>query len=74
MPWVDRYRNPDDALEYAGGPPWLLREDLAVAIVEGGGQVVGGSGLHRIDWTSRLFEIGYWIGRTARSAATSRRP
>ena len=64
MPWVDRYRNPDDALEYArrSHARWLLREDLAVAIVEKAtGQVVGGSGIHRADWKSRLFEIGYWI-------------
>jgi RimJ/RimL family protein N-acetyltransferase len=64
MPWVDRYHNPDDALEYArrSHARWLLREDLAVAIVEKAtGQVVGGSGFHRTDWKFRLFEIGYWI-------------
>ena len=64
MPWVDRYHNPDNALEYArrSHARWLLREDLAVAIVEKStGRVVGGSGFHRIDWRHRLFEIGYWI-------------
>lgn len=25
------------------------------------GRLLGGSGLHRIDWTVRKFEIGYWI-------------
>ncbi|EFM10678.1 GCN5-related N-acetyltransferase [Paenibacillus curdlanolyticus YK9] len=25
------------------------------------GQFIGGSGLHRIDWQSRKFEIGYWV-------------
>ena len=31
MPWVDRYRNPDNALEYCRRSlaRWLLREDLA---------------------------------------------
>ena len=24
------------------------------------GELVGGTGLHRIDWTLRKFEIGYW--------------
>jgi RimJ/RimL family protein N-acetyltransferase len=68
MPWVGRYRNPDDALAYTrrSQARWLLREDLAVAIVERGtGRVVGGSGLHRIDWTYRLFEIGYWVSADA---------
>lgn len=68
MPWVDEYRNPDDALEYVrrSRARWLLREDLAVAIVERAtGTIVGGSGLHRIDWAYRLFEIGYWISKAA---------
>ena len=68
MPWVDRYHNPDDALEYTrrAHARWLLREDLAVAIVEkASGRIVGGSGLHRIDWKLRLFEIGYWIRQDA---------
>jgi RimJ/RimL family protein N-acetyltransferase len=25
------------------------------------GRLLGGTGLHRIDWTVRRFEIGYWI-------------
>jgi RimJ/RimL family protein N-acetyltransferase len=68
MPWVDRYRNPDDALEYTrrSRARWLLREDLSVAIVERAtGRIVGGSGFHRIDWQFRLFEIGYWIRQDA---------
>jgi RimJ/RimL family protein N-acetyltransferase len=68
MPWVDRYRNPDNALEYCRRSlaRWLLREDLAVAIVEKAtGRIVGGSGMHRINWTYRLFEIGYWLREDA---------
>jgi RimJ/RimL family protein N-acetyltransferase len=68
MPWVDRYRNPDDALEFCrrSHARWLLREDLTVAIVEKqSGTIVGGSGLHRIDWKLRLFEIGYWLRQDA---------
>jgi RimJ/RimL family protein N-acetyltransferase len=68
MPWVDRYRNPDDALEYCrrSHARWLMREDLAVAILEREtGRIVGGSGLHRIDWKYRLFEIGYWVRQDA---------
>jgi RimJ/RimL family protein N-acetyltransferase len=68
MPWVDRYRNPDNALEYCrrSRARWLLRDDLPVAIVERAtGRVVGGSGIHRPDWTYRLFEIGYWLREDA---------
>ena len=44
---------------------FLLREDLAMAMFERAadgseGAFVGGTGLHRIDWAVRRFEIGYW--------------
>jgi len=44
---------------------FLLREDLAMAMFERAadgseGALVGGTGLHRIDWAVRRFEIGYW--------------
>ena len=44
---------------------YLLREDLALFMFERGadggeGAFVGGTGLHRIDWQVRRFEIGYW--------------
>lgn len=44
---------------------FLLREDLALLMFERDAQgrelgYVGGTGLHRIDWQVRRFEIGYW--------------
>lgn len=44
---------------------FLLREDLPMLIFERDadgreGAFVGGTGLHRIDWTVRRFEVGYW--------------
>lgn len=44
---------------------FLLREDLPMAIFErradgSEGEHLGGTGLHRIDWGVRRFEIGYW--------------
>ena len=44
---------------------FLLREDFVFLIFErradgGEGDLVGGTGLHRIDWSLRRFEIGYW--------------
>jgi RimJ/RimL family protein N-acetyltransferase len=64
MNWIEWNRNPDDSRQYIrrSRARWLLREELAVAIVERAtGRIVGGSGIHRPDWTHRLFEIGYWL-------------
>ena len=49
---------------------FLLREDLAYFMFErraddSEGTFVGGTGLHRIDWQVRRFEVGYWC-RTSR--------
>ena len=39
---------------------YLAREDLQL-ILFCGERIVGGSGLHRIDWTIPKFESGYWV-------------
>jgi RimJ/RimL family protein N-acetyltransferase len=44
---------------------FILREDFVLLIflrrADGSeGEFVGGTGLHRIDWSLRRFEIGYW--------------
>ena len=68
MPWVRDYQEPDDAREFVvrARARWQLREDLAVAIVEREtGRFLGGSGLHRMNWPLRTFEIGYWLRRGA---------
>ena len=49
---------------------FLLRDDLAMFMFErradgSEGGFVGGTGLHRISWIVRRFEIGYWC-RTSR--------
>jgi len=49
---------------------FVLRSDLAYQIYaktpEGQpGRLLGGTGLHRFDWTVRRFEIGYWIRTSA---------
>lgn len=42
---------------------FLDRSDLRLLLfLKETGQLVGSSGLHRIDWESRKFEIGYWLG------------
>ena len=45
---------------------FIARRDLCFQIyarrADGSpGRLLGGTGLHRIDWTVRRFEIGYWI-------------
>ena len=41
---------------------WVTREDLLLHVyLKGTSTFVMGSGLHRIDWQSGKFEIGYWV-------------
>ncbi len=41
---------------------FLAREDLWLLLVhKEDGRIIGGSGLHRIDWNVPRFEIGYWL-------------
>ncbi len=45
---------------------FIARRDLAFQLVERKpdgrpGRLLGGCGLHRIDWAVRRFEIGYWL-------------
>jgi RimJ/RimL family protein N-acetyltransferase len=41
---------------------FLDRTDLMLLLtLKETGELVGSSGLHRIDWQSRKFEIGYWV-------------
>ena len=54
-----------------------LREDLMMLIFErvgrdAEGALLGGTGLHRMDWKARRFEIGYWrrSGHEGRGIAT----
>jgi RimJ/RimL family protein N-acetyltransferase len=68
MPWVKEYRAPEDALATIRRlrARWLLREDLITGIFERAtGRFLGGSGLSRIEWTIRRFEIGYWLRTSA---------
>ena len=47
---------------------FILREDLPYLIFDRepqGRRLLGGTGLHRMDWAVRRFEIGYWIRASA---------
>jgi RimJ/RimL family protein N-acetyltransferase len=68
LPWISSYRSVEDALLSVRQmqAKWILREDLVVAILDrASGRLLGGSGLHRIDWGIRCFEIGYWVRQSA---------
>jgi len=56
---------------------YILREDFVFLMFERGpcgdeGALLGSIGLHRIDWTLRRFEVGYWrrTGCTGRGVVT----
>lgn len=41
---------------------FLAREDMPLLLfLKGTNTVIGGSGLHRMDWSVPRFEIGYWL-------------
>ena len=67
MPWAQAAPLLDESEAYCrrNHARFRLREDLAYFIFErepdgSEGLLVGACGLHRIDWTVRRFEIGYW--------------
>jgi RimJ/RimL family protein N-acetyltransferase len=67
MPWVSPVPTVDDSEAYCRREQakFLLREELAFLLFEKGsdgpdGPVLGAVGLHRIDWSLRTFEMGYW--------------
>ena len=67
MPWAQAAPLLDESEAYCrrSQAKFRLREDLPFFIFErepegSEGVLVGACGLHRIDWTVRRFEIGYW--------------
>ena len=63
MPWAKEPAaiEPSEARLRAAMAQWITRENLLLHIyLKGTSTFVIGSGLHRIDWNSGKFEIGYW--------------
>ena len=61
--WVSPPPTPDEAEArcLAAYERFERNEDLmALFLTRDGGDLVGGSGLHKADWTLRQFEVGYW--------------
>jgi RimJ/RimL family protein N-acetyltransferase len=68
MPWGPGHACVEDSekLVRTFHAKWLLREDLPYGMFDKAtGRFVGGTGLHRIDWNVRSFEIGYWVRKSA---------
>ena len=63
MPWAQQLPTLEESESYIRRVQcqFLAREDLALLLfLKGTNTMVGGSGLHRIDWDIPKFEIGYW--------------
>lgn len=70
MPWAMDIMSAQDyeARVREGQLKFLAREDLwMMLILKATDTIIGGSGLHRIDWNVPKFEIGYWV-RTSYAA------
>jgi len=66
MSWADHVPTVDEEEELVrrARARFLTREDLWLLLfLKGTHTLVGGSGLHRIDWSVPSFEIGYWVRR-----------
>ena len=65
MDWARQVPSIDEsrAQQERARKQFLDREELPLLLFCGD-RVVGGSGLHRIDWSLPAFEIGYWVRRS----------
>lgn len=64
LPWGPSHESPEatEAMVRRWHANWLTREDMVLAILNHDeSHVLGGTGIHRIDWNVSSFEIGYWI-------------
>ncbi|MEK5234842.1 GNAT family N-acetyltransferase [Paenibacillus sp. FSL L8-0470] len=64
MPWANKVPTVEEseASIRRSRLEFLERADLRLLLfLKETGEFIGSSGLHRIDWQSRKFEIGYWV-------------
>jgi RimJ/RimL family protein N-acetyltransferase len=64
MPWAHQTITPEaeEGVARRMHADFLKREDLPLFLLhKQTGAFIGGSGLHRIDWSVPRFEIGYWV-------------
>jgi len=68
LPFGPSHKCPDDSEEYvrSAAARWITRKDMPAAVFDiATGRFLGATGLHRIDWETPSFEIGYWLRKTA---------
>ncbi|WP_310387489.1 GNAT family protein [Roseateles sp.] len=70
MPWAQQAPSFEDSEAVARRmcADFIARRDLSYQIYDRaveGRRLLGGCGLHRLDWEVRRFEIGYWIRSSA---------
>jgi RimJ/RimL family protein N-acetyltransferase len=69
MPWAEEIPSVEQSEIFAreSAARFARREELPLLLFErSSGELVGASGLHRIDWSVPAFEVGYWC-RTSRT-------
>ena len=67
MPWAQTIPEVEETEEFMrySAARWIMRENLGMLLFrKSDGLYVGGSGLHRIDWSVPSFEIGYWVRKS----------
>jgi len=67
LAWVNPLPTPEacENLCQSARSKFLMQEDYIVFLfLKKNNALIGGSGLHNIDWNARQFEVGYW-GRTS---------
>lgn len=68
MPWVDSVRTVADRLDYirkCQAQFLAPQADLVYGMFDLNGRYLGGTGLHRINWSTPSFEMGYWLRLSA---------
>ncbi len=63
LPWAMQEPSVDSAEEHArrSAANWILRTEFPVyAFLRSNGEHVANCGLHRFNWETRVFEIGWW--------------
>ncbi|PLT45778.1 GNAT family N-acetyltransferase [Paenibacillus sp. FSL W8-1187] len=64
MPWAQQAPTSEESELDArrADIAYRQREDMRLLLLDrASGRLIGCSGLHRIDWKARCFELGYWV-------------
>ena len=68
LPWAMQEPTLERAEEFCrrGAANWILRADFPLLLLRRDtGEHVGNCGLHRFNWDTRVFEIGWWVRKSA---------